>query len=112
MMRNRTKLAMAAAALSVLALGQAVLATNPGQTSIIVPDLDCNGCAKKVAAKLYAVPGVGAVSYTLEGKAVFVAPKDQQFLSPRALWEAVEKAGKHPTRLEGPGGTFTKKPQS
>src|SRR5262249_43948091 len=41
-----------------------------------------------------------------------VMPKPGQAVSPRALWEAVEKAGKTPTKLEGPSGTFTARPRS
>jgi hypothetical protein len=33
-------------------------------------------------------------------------------LSPRGLWEALEKIEKPPTRLEGPSGVFTAKPAS
>jgi len=28
------------------------------------------------------------------------------------LWEAVERAGYQPSRLQGPGGVFTSKPKS
>jgi Cu+-exporting ATPase len=40
-----------------------------------------------------------------------VTPKPKAVLSPKALWEAVEKAKKTPAKLEGPSGTFTAKPK-
>jgi Cu+-exporting ATPase len=104
------------AVLAVLAVGLAVAtpsrANPPVQTTINIPDLDCGGCAKKVAAKLAEVAGVGAVKPDVEGKKVLVTPKQGQAPSPRALWEAVEKAGKTPKRLEGPTGTYSAKPRS
>jgi hypothetical protein len=42
---------------------------------------------------------------------MFVTPRPQVALSPRALWEAVEHAKKVPVKIEGPHGTFTAKPQ-
>ncbi len=55
---------------------------------------------------------MAAVQANVEAKTATVTRKPQTALSPRALWEAVEKAGKQPMKLEGPNGTFTAKPQS
>jgi len=103
---------MVVAVLAVLALGSVLWATNPAPTKITVPDMHCMGCAKKIAAKLYEVPGVAKVEANIEATTLTVTPKPQQAPSPKAMWEAVEKAGYKPTKLEGPSGTFTKKPQS
>lgn len=102
--------------LAALALGLALAASaraqQPAYTTITVPNMHCAGCAKKVAGQLAAVPGVAAVQPYIEAKKVVVTPRPGQAVSPRALWEAVEKADKTPTRLEGPAGTFSAKPQS
>lgn len=110
---KRTVQATALAALTVLTLGSALWAADPvPTTSITVPDMHCMGCAKKMANHLYQVPGVAKVQANIEATTMIVSPKAQQALSSRALWEAVEKAGYKPSKLEGPSGTFTKKPQS
>jgi copper chaperone CopZ len=97
---------------AVLTLGHALWAAPPAVTNITVPDMHCASCAKKMAAHLYQVPGVGEVRASVETTTLTVLPKGTTAPSPRALWEAVEKAGYTPSRIEGPGGTFTAKPKS
>lgn len=81
------------------------------KTTITLKALDCESCAKKVAAKLSEVRGVGDVTTEVKSKTAIVVPKDDETLSPLQLWEAVEKADKVPVKLEGPSGTFTSKPK-
>jgi Cu+-exporting ATPase len=97
---------------AVLALGNALWAAPPAVTTITVPDMQCMSCAKKMTAKLYEVPGVAEVTASVPTTSLTVAPKGSAAPSPRALWDAVEKAGYKPARLEGPSGTFTQRPQS
>ena len=99
-------------AVAALALGLAlpVAAAPPAQTTITISDLDCPSCAKKVAAKLSEVPGVEKVETDVDSQTAKVTAKAT--VSPKALWEAVEKAKKTPAKIEGPGGTFTKKPEA
>lgn len=105
--------ALALAAAAALALWQVARAdTNPVRTTITVPKMHCMGCAKRMADQLYKVPGVAVVRANAGAKTLFVEPKAQQVVSPRALWEAVERAGFQPSRLKGPSGTFTSKPRS
>ena len=102
-------------ALLTVTLGSLALAQNPApvpSTNILVPDMHCMGCAKKMATELHKVPGVGQVLVSVETTTMAVRAKDGQAASPRGLWEAIEKAGYRPTRLEGPSGTFTTKPKS
>lgn len=111
-MRRLTPL-LALAALALVALGSSALsAAPPAPTTITVEGMHCMGCAKKISAKLYEVPGVATVQANVPASAVTIASKPEAPPSPRALWEAVERSGYKPTRLEGPGGTFTAKPQS
>lgn len=88
----------------------AVLAA--GATRITVPDMDCEVCAKKAVAKLTAVAGVAKVDVNIEARTLTVTPKENEVLSPKALWEACVAGEQEPTKLEGPGGTFTAKPGS
>jgi Cu+-exporting ATPase len=109
-MRRWNRWSAALAVLAALVVGNGLRAAEP--TTITVADMDCPGCAKQVAAKVSKVQGVAKVQTDVEAKTVTVTPRARVVLAPRALWEAVEKAGKQPTRLEGPSGTFTARPQS
>ena len=80
-------------------------------TPIAVEDMDCPSCAKKVVAKLTEVPGVEKVVADIKASKLRVTPKGKGNPSPKAMWQAVEKAGFTPTRLEGPGGTFAALPK-
>lgn len=86
-------------------------AASKSTTTITLKALDCESCAKKVAAKLSEVRGVGDVKADIKSKTAIVTPKGNANLSPLQLWEAIEKAGKEPVKLEGPSGTFTSKPK-
>ena len=104
------KLSIAIAAV-VLTIASHASAAEPAWSSIEVRDMCCDGCAKKIAARLYAVRGVKEVRCDMDKKTLFVAPQQNAVLSPRAMWEAVEKAKDYPIRLAGPSGTFTEKPR-
>ena len=81
-------------------------------TSISIEGLHCAACAKKVEGKLKTIKEVATVKIDVKVGIATVTPKVDKSLSPRALWEAVEKAGYTPTELVGPSGTFTEKPKS
>lgn len=100
-------------AVALLFLGAATAsAAEVKPTTIIVKEMHCGGCAKKVAKEVSALAGVAKVETDVEARTVKVTPKANTVLSPKALWEAVEKADKEPTKLLGPSGTFTAKPKS
>ena len=88
------------------------LATKPNalSTAIYVDNMHCKACAKKIARKLYTVPGVIAVHADVGKNLAVVTPQKKKDLSPRKLWEAVEAAKFKPVKLVGPRGTFKKKP--
>lgn len=111
-MAQKYSLLLALVGLVVLAVGGMAQTTSPAVTVITIPDMHCNGCAKNVVARLSEVKGVAQVQTDMKTKTATVTPRPQTVLSPRALWEAVEVAGKEPTMLQGPSGKFTKKPQS
>jgi copper chaperone CopZ len=80
-------------------------------TTIHVHDMHCADCAKQIARKLYALPGVVEVRADVNKNIAYVVPQKDKSLSSRAMWEAVESAGFKVARLEGPQGTFTAKPR-
>lgn len=101
--------AVLTALLVLSAQGQPAPVPSP-VTTISVPDMDCPSCAKGVATKVAAVPGVAKVETNVKERLVRVTPKDRVVVSPKALWAAVEAGGQDPAKLEGPSGTFTKMP--
>jgi periplasmic mercuric ion binding protein len=110
-MPTLTRCLALAAALGLFAAA-AQAADDAAKTTITVPDLDCPSCAKKVAKKVAELTGVGEVKTDVEAKTVTIVPKPGSVLSPKELWEAVEKAGKTPSKLTGPSGTFDDKPKA
>lgn len=87
-------------------------AGDPATTTITIPEMDCASCAKKIGGKVAEVSGVAKVEYDVQARFIRVTPKMGTTPSPKALWEAVEKGGKDPSKLEGPSGAFTTKPKN
>jgi copper chaperone len=83
---------------------------DPKAITVGVDGMTCAGCAKTVTKAISAVEGVESVVIDLKAKTAIVTPKAGKLPSAKDLWEAVEKAEYKPTKLEGPGGTFVKKP--
>jgi copper chaperone CopZ len=80
-------------------------------TTIHVHNMHCADCAKQIARKLYALPGVVEVRADVAKNIAYVVPQKDKTLAPRAMWEAVESAGFQVARLECPQGAFTAKPR-
>jgi copper chaperone CopZ len=98
-------------AVATLANGQTLEAASPA-TVIEVDNMHCANCARKIARKLYSVPGVVGVRTNVAANTATITPQQQRQPSPKALWEAVESAGFKPIKLHGPHGEFTTKPQA
>lgn len=81
-------------------------------TVVLIEGEMCQGCVKKIKAALAEVKGIAEVTGDSKAKKVTIVPAPAVDLSPRALWEAIEKAGKKPVLLAGPHGTFKSKPKS
>lgn len=90
----------------------AAWAEDSASTTISVEGMHCAGCASKVAKKLEAITGVAKAQVDAEKSVATVSAKPSANPSPKAMWEAVEKAGYKPTKLVGPAGTFTSKPKA
>lgn len=112
-MQSRRQWIVAALAATVFGFGMQVGAAETGaKTEITISGELCGGCLKKIKAKLSEVADIADVQGDFKAKIVTIVPKQGSELSPRTLWDAVEKADKKPTKLAGPSGTFTTKPKS
>lgn len=74
--------------------------------SIVVDNLHCQGCAKKIAAQLYAVKGVTKVSVDMKRETLFVEAPPETQLSPWLLIDAVTQAQERPIAVNGPYGSL------
>jgi len=110
-MLRRSFLALATTAILLPAARAQAEPVDKPYTWIFIEDMHCEDCCKKIARKLYAVPGVVKVQTHLEKNFAVVTPQEGKTLSPKALWTAVEKAEFKPVRLQGPSGEFKAKPQ-
>jgi copper chaperone CopZ len=95
---------------SILLVALVSAADAPPATTLTIKGMHCGGCALKVAGKLQAVQQVQRATVNHQTGRATITAKVNQAVSPRALWEAVERAGYTPTQLAGPSGTYTKKP--
>jgi copper chaperone len=111
-MMNRLSMLLGIASAALLFASNTASAADPPPTTISVQGMHCVVCASKVSSNLQAVVGVQKAEVDAEKAVAVVTAKSREVLSPRALWEAVEKAGYKPTRLVGPSGTFVGKPKS
>lgn len=91
-------------------LCQPLWARNTAATIITVADIHCPSCAKRLVAKVQALPGILEVRVDMENRTVTVLPKANVVVSPRALWQGVEQSKHRPVRLEGPSGVYTSTP--
>jgi Cu+-exporting ATPase len=108
-MKKRNALVALAA---VLALVNSLWAQDPTMTRITFSDIHCPGCVNTITKKLQAMPGVAQAGADFQSRTAWARPQAQVVLSPKALWEAMEKINQKPAKLEGPSGTFTEKPKS
>ncbi|MHB8861912.1 MAG: heavy-metal-associated domain-containing protein [Pirellulaceae bacterium] len=101
------------AAVLVLNSARAMQAQQPRvvPTVVTIEGEVCGGCVKKVKAALADMRGIAKIEGDPKAKTITIVPAAQVSLSPRAVWEAIEKAGKNPVKLAGPHGTFTAKPR-
>lgn len=82
------------------------LSIGKDDTVIIVGDMHCKHCAKKIAGRLYTVKGVAKVRTDVKADVAIITPQKKKKLSTKALWSAAQKAGFQPTELEGPSGKY------
>lgn len=110
-MRSRkvTQFGIATAAIALCSASAAsiALAQSPVlRIEIVAEEMCCNGCAQKVAAQLYAAPGVTSVDADVPSRRVTVTAKPSPKLTYERLWAAVEKANGAPSSLVAPDVTY------
>jgi copper chaperone CopZ len=81
-------------------------------TTISISGMHCGGCALKVSGRLQAVAGVRSVQVDHSTGLATITPQPHATVSPKSLWQAVQKSGYTPKKLVGPSGTFIKLPPS
>lgn len=112
-MKTVMKTCLALAVLAGLAaVSEAQTPAPAAYTRVVLEDIHCMGCAKKISKHVTAVPGVAEMRVDLKAKAIWAMHRQGMTPSPKALWEAVEAADHKPTRMDTPAGTYTSKPQS
>jgi len=74
-----------------------------GTTQVVIDNLHCQGCARKIAAKLYAIRGVSKVSADMKQNTMVIQSKGKE-LSPWALVRAVTGAKERPLAIVGASG--------
>src|SRR5688572_20293352 len=109
MFRTISALVVALTLVALTGWTQAQGASPVPYTTIHVHDMHCADCAKQIARKLYALPGVVEVRADVNKNIAYVVPQKDKSLAPKAMWEAVESAGFKVARLEGPQGSYTTK---
>lgn len=87
--------------------GQAAPNAANATYQIIADGMCCQGCAKKVAAQLYTVPGVMNVKADVPNRLVTVTAKPSPKLTLEKLWNAVEKAKGQPSQLTTSAASYT-----
>jgi len=103
----------AAASILAIAVCPELPAASPAvtYTTIYVQDMHCGECAKTIARKLYAIPGVVEVRADVAKNVAYVVPQKDKTVPSKSVWEAVESAGFRVVRLDSPQGSYTAKPR-
>lgn len=86
---------------------QAAIRSEPVKIQIIADDMCCNGCAQKVAAHLYALPGVTSVEADVPNRTLVVTAKPSPKFTLARVWEAVELGKGGPSKMVTPQVTYT-----
>ena len=85
--------------LASFAGGQAARAAETLTVQITADAMCCAGCAKNVAAQLYAAPGVVDVKADIPTRLVTITARPSQKLTLEKLWSAVVKGKGGPSKL-------------
>lgn len=100
-------------AFSVFVDGVVRSAETPSAATVVTIQGEmCGGCVKKMQGTLSKVSGIASVEGNATEKTMTIIPASGTKLSPKAIWEAIEQAGKKPAKLIGPDGEFVTKPNS
>jgi copper chaperone CopZ len=76
-----------------------------------IPHLEDEGCVANIRKEVMKLDGVASVECNIPAKKATITPKPGAKLSPRELWEALDRSGEAASKLDGPSGLFTSKPE-
>ena len=74
---------------------------------VVIDNLHCQGCARKIASRLYTLKGVTRVSVDMERETLVVQARPGAPLSPWLAIDAVAKAEERPVAVSGSFGTLS-----
>ena len=74
---------------------------------VVADEICCQGCVQRVAAQLYALPGVTSVQGDVPKRTVTVTAKPSPKLTMERIWLAVEKGKGGPSKLVSQTATYT-----
>lgn len=80
-------------------LTNAAAPQNVLKVQVVADDMCCKGCAQKVAAQLYATPGVTSVEADIPNRLVSITAKPSPKFTLELIWQAVEKGKGGPSKL-------------
>ena len=104
--------------LFAIALGYALEPSAVGQQPqqqqyaavLVTKNMCCAHESVPAIKELSRVPGIGRVTADHEKRTLLIAPRANTAPSPRAIWEAAERAKIEPIQLATPQGVFKSKP--
>ena len=84
-----------------------------GETPYVatIPHMEDEGCVASIRKEVEKLPWVAKVECDIPNKKATVTPKSGAKASARELWEALDRAGESASKLDGPDGLFTSKPE-
>ena len=97
---------MAIALLACYASTATATQQRPLKVQVVANEMCCKGCAQKVAAQLYALPGVTEVRVDVPGRSVSITAKPSPKLTLEGIWQAVEKGKGGPSKLVTDQATY------
>jgi len=77
---------------------------------LVTKNMCCAHESVPAIKELSRVPGIGRVTADHEKRTLLIAPRANTAPSPRAIWEAAERAKIEPIQLATPQGVFKSKP--
>lgn len=75
-----------------------------GTTIVVIDNLHCKGCARKIASQIYTIPGINEVRADMQQSTMIVKNNNGQSLSAWALIGAVANAKERPLAIIGASG--------
>lgn len=111
-MKTVRMVCLALAVLAGLAVGSSAQTPAVAYTAVVLDDIHCMGCARKIAKHVHTVPGVFEMRVDLKTKMIWAMHRQGMTPSPGALWDAIEAADHLPKKMQTPTAIYTSKPQS